>query len=264
MTASRSRCSWTPRWRSPVQTSGSERPSSACHSSGGRSSRATTMPTWLTGLLVTVRMATSAAERPRNSQMSPVAAVATASSSGRVASSTVRKLRPGAPALEAHRRRGPRGGGRHRRRRRPPAPRAARLRPGGAAGAAAPALGGGRQAGRMPEIGGRRLPFLRWSVWRMLLGFRHLTTEWQVGDGREDELAAYVLAQARPGDLDDAIRSVDEFCYRRSVMMNVGDEKGEILDAAIRRTQPRRLLELGTYCGYSALRTTRAMPRGAR
>src|SRR4051795_13392571 len=41
------------------------------------------MPTWLTGLFVTVRIATSASERPRNSQMSPVAAVATASSSAR-------------------------------------------------------------------------------------------------------------------------------------------------------------------------------------
>ena len=34
------------------------------------------MPTWLTGLLVTVRIAVSASERPRNSQTSPVAAVA--------------------------------------------------------------------------------------------------------------------------------------------------------------------------------------------
>ncbi len=41
-------------------------------------------------------------------------------------------------------------------------------------------------------------------------------------------------------------------------MMNVGDEKGEILDAAIRRAEPKRLLELGTYCGYSALRTVRS------
>jgi catechol O-methyltransferase len=98
----------------------------------------------------------------------------------------------------------------------------------------------------------------------MLLGMRHLTTHWQVGDGREAELESYVLANARPGDVDDAIHVVDEFCYRRSVMMNVGDEKGEILDAAIRRTQPRRLLELGTYCGYSALRTSRVMPEGAR
>ena len=43
-----------------------------------------------------------------------------------------------------------------------------------------------------------------------------------------------MLANARPGDLDDVIRVVDEFCYERSFMMNVGDEKGEILDAAIR------------------------------
>jgi catechol O-methyltransferase len=46
-------------------------------------------------------------------------------------------------------------------------------------------------------------------------------------------------------------------------MMNVGDEKGELLDGAIRRVQPRRLLELGTYCGYSALRAVRVMPADA-
>jgi catechol O-methyltransferase len=117
---------------------------------------------------------------------------------------------------------------------------------------------------RLSEIGGRRLPILRWSAVRMLLGYRHLTKHWQVGDGREAALGEYVAANARPGDLDDAIRAVDEFCYRRSVMMNVGDEKGEILDAALRRAQPRLLLELGTYCGYSALRTARVMPSGAR
>ena len=116
---------------------------------------------------------------------------------------------------------------------------------------------------RLAEIGGRRLPFLRWSFLRMALGMKRLTTEWQVGDGREEALADHVVASARPDDLDDAIRAVDEFCYRESFMINVGDEKGEILDAAIRRAQPRRLLELGTYCGYSALRTVRAMPTGA-
>jgi catechol O-methyltransferase len=72
-----------------------------------------------------------------------------------------------------------------------------------------------------------------------------------------------VTAHARAGDLDDAIRAVDEFCYRDAIMMNVGDEKGLILDRAIARVRPRRLLELGTYCGYSALRTARAMPAGA-
>ena len=115
----------------------------------------------------------------------------------------------------------------------------------------------------LSEIGGRRMPFLRWSVWRMALGARNLLTNWQVGDGREEALARYVAANARQGDLDGVIRAIDEFCYHRAIMMNVGDEKGAILDRAIERARPRRLLELGTYCGYSALRTARAMPAGA-
>ena len=117
---------------------------------------------------------------------------------------------------------------------------------------------------KLSEIGGKRLPFLRWSVLRMALGARHLSTHWQVGDGREEALAAHVTEHARKGDVDDVIRVIDEFCYQRSAMMNVGDEKGEILDRAVRRVQPRRLLELGTYCGYSALRMARVMPPDAQ
>jgi catechol O-methyltransferase len=116
----------------------------------------------------------------------------------------------------------------------------------------------------LSELGGKRLPFLRWSMVRMLLGWRRVTTEGQVGDGREFALARHVEAEARRGDLDDVIRVVDDFAYHRSFLINVGDEKGEILDAAIRRTEPRQLLELGTYCGYSALRSAGAMPEGAR
>ena len=54
----------------------------------------------------------------------------------------------------------------------------------------------------------------------------------------------YVLANARRGDLDDVIRTIDRFCYEQSFMINVGDEKGEILDAAVRRTDPKLVLEL--------------------
>jgi catechol O-methyltransferase len=98
----------------------------------------------------------------------------------------------------------------------------------------------------------------------MMLRGRHLLREWQVGDGRETALEKYVVASARPGDVDDAIRVIDHFCRHVSYLINVGDEKGKILDNAVERTQPRRLLELGTYCGYSALRMARAMPREAR
>jgi catechol O-methyltransferase len=116
---------------------------------------------------------------------------------------------------------------------------------------------------RVLEVGGRRLPFLRWSFIRMALGIKRLTTEWQVGDGREEALGAYVLATAPAGDLDAAISAIDRFGYEQSFLINVGDEKGGILDRAIATAQPALLLELGTYVGYSALRTVRAMPAGA-
>ena len=98
----------------------------------------------------------------------------------------------------------------------------------------------------------------------MLRGVQRLRSDLQVDEGREEALAAYVEKHARRGDVADVIRVIDDFCYQHSSMMNVGDEKGEILDAAVRRVQPQRLLELGTYCGYSALRMVRVMPGDAR
>ena len=87
-------------------------------------------PTWFTGLFVAARIARSASEPPRNSQMSPVAAVPTASSRLIVASVTGRNLRSHADPLEARGPCRPRRGGGHGRRRGPQPPRRARLRPG--------------------------------------------------------------------------------------------------------------------------------------
>jgi len=114
------------------------------------------------------------------------------------------------------------------------------------------------------ELSGKPVPFLRWSFLRLAMGSRRLATEWQVGDGRETALVDHVVTHARPGDVDDAIRIVDSFCRHNSFLINVGDEKGTILDEAVRRVRPRRLLELGTYCGYSALRMARVMPPDAQ
>merc|ERR1740121_1233920 len=57
-------------------------------------------------------------------------------------------------------------------------------------------------------------------------------------------------------------------------MMNVGDEKGALLDAALRERVAAacgaaragcdfQALELGTYVGYSAVRMARFLPQGA-
>jgi catechol O-methyltransferase len=106
----------------------------------------------------------------------------------------------------------------------------------------------------------RRVPFLRWSFWRLAIGARNFTKTGQIGDGREAAAADYVVANARQGDIDDVIAKVDQFAYEKSILINVGDEKGELLDAAVRRASPGLALELGTYCGYSSLRIARAAP----
>jgi catechol O-methyltransferase len=106
----------------------------------------------------------------------------------------------------------------------------------------------------------RRLPILRWSVWRMATGRRNLTTTGQFGDGREAAAVEYVLKNARAGDIDDVLATIDKFAYEKSMLINVGDEKGLLLDAGVRRADPALALELGTYCGYGALRIARAAP----
>lgn len=107
----------------------------------------------------------------------------------------------------------------------------------------------------------RRIPLLRWSVWRMAVGNRNITTTGQIGDGREAAAVEYVLRNARAGDVDDVLTTIDKFAYEKSMLINVGDEKGLLLDAAVRRADPALALELGTYCGYGALRIARAAPK---
>ena len=94
----------------------------------------------------------------------------------------------------------------------------------------------------------------------MVAGVRNITTTGQIGDGREAAAVSYVLQHARPGDVDDVLAALDTFAYEKSLLINVGDEKGQLLDAAVRRADPALALELGTYCGYGALRIARAAP----
>jgi catechol O-methyltransferase len=107
----------------------------------------------------------------------------------------------------------------------------------------------------------QRAPFLRWSMLRMALGMPRFLRTGQIGDGREAATAAYVEAHARKGDVDHVLATMDEFAREQSMLVNVGDEKGALLDAAVRRADPTLALELGTYCGYSAMRIARAAPR---
>lgn len=114
------------------------------------------------------------------------------------------------------------------------------------------------------EVLGKPVPFLRWSFIRMMFGMGTLLKDWQVGDGREQRVVDYVLERARPGDVDDAVRVIDEFGWQKSLLINVGDKKGPILDEAVRAARPKLVLEVGAYIGYSALRMSRHLADGGR
>ncbi|MBT6179916.1 MAG: O-methyltransferase [Deltaproteobacteria bacterium] len=75
---------------------------------------------------------------------------------------------------------------------------------------------------------------------------------------REKQLADYVERHAEAGNIDDALRVIDIFARKR-FLMNVGIEKGRILDEALEKANAQRVLEMGCYCGYSALRTGRIL-----
>lgn len=106
----------------------------------------------------------------------------------------------------------------------------------------------------------RLLAPLRWSVINTFLFPRTFARTGQFGDGREAAVAEYVLTNVRQGDIDAVLDAMDRFAYDETFLISVGDEKGELLDAAVRRADTRLALELGTYCGYGALRIARAAP----
>src|SRR5262245_41869297 len=76
---------------------------------------------------------------------------------------------------------------------------------------------------------------------------------------RAAQALAWARANARPGDPDSVLAALDHFGRERSFLMNVGDRKGEILDAELRRARPARVLEIGAFCGYSAVRMARLL-----
>ena len=50
------------------------------------------------------------------------------------------------------------------------------------------------------------------------------------------------------------LKIIDDYAYKSTFLMNIGDQKGEILDKAIKDSRATNILELGVYLGYSTIR----------
>ena len=81
---------------------------------------------------------------------------------------------------------------------------------------------------------------------------------------RAPRVLQYILKNTSPGDPQAVLDAMDHFGRHDQFLMNVGDEKGLILDAAVRQSKAGRALELGCYCGYSAVRIGRLLQESFR
>ncbi|CAF0913324.1 unnamed protein product [Adineta steineri] len=77
------------------------------------------------------------------------------------------------------------------------------------------------------------------------------------------QLQDYVLQNSKRGDIQNIIDTIDKFGWTKQWLMNIGDQKGKILDEAIQTRKPKTVLELGTFLGYSALRMISLLPKDA-
>jgi len=81
---------------------------------------------------------------------------------------------------------------------------------------------------------------------------------------KEERMLEYVHATATYGGAKSVLNRMDEFGWKHW-MMNVGDgAKTEALEGVLRSEKPSVVLELGGYCGYSALRMSECLPSHSR
>jgi len=70
---------------------------------------------------------------------------------------------------------------------------------------------------------------------------------------RPQRVLEYLQSQVSSGDPAGALAAMDEFARSQRFLMNVGDVKGRILVDQLKQSCAGNVLELGTYCGYSAI-----------
>ncbi|XP_042639220.1 catechol O-methyltransferase [Orycteropus afer afer] len=105
----------------------------------------------------------------------------------------------------------------------------------------------------------RPLCFILWN--ELVL---HSVMNLLMGDKKEQRILRYVQEHAQRGDPQSVLGAIDAYCSQKEWAMNVGDEKGLIVDEVVRECRPAMVLELGAYCGYSAVRVARLLPPAAR
>lgn len=75
--------------------------------------------------------------------------------------------------------------------------------------------------------------------------------------GTEEMMLQHAKKKSHRGECESILAVIDEFCHSRHWMMHIGDKKRSILKSSVLRSLENTacpvLVELGSYCGYSAV-----------
>lgn len=96
-----------------------------------------------------------------------------------------------------------------------------------------------------------QLPQIGWFLARQSLS--HTVDRISSHPSREQAVLDYVKINAPPNDPSAVLQAMDEFAVKQRWLMNVGPKKGQILLNTLRSADVTRMLEIGAYCGYSAV-----------
>jgi len=80
--------------------------------------------------------------------------------------------------------------------------------------------------------------------------------------GRERQLLIHVINTAKEEDANSVLEAMDTFWGKTFAMEGTSSwsVRGEMVDKVILDKKPTKCLEIGTYCGYSALRIGKTLP----
>ena len=81
-----------------------------------------------------------------------------------------------------------------------------------------------------------------------------ISTKLKLKKPKEEEVLMNVRLKAEPNNPNSVLNIIDNYAYKKTFLMNIGDEKGLLLENAIKESNAKNILELGVYLGYSTIR----------
>ena len=81
-----------------------------------------------------------------------------------------------------------------------------------------------------------------------------ISTKFNLKKPKEEEVLFNVRLKAEYNNPDSVLKIIDDYAYKKTFLMNIGEEKGLLLENAINESGAKNILELGVYLGYSTIR----------